>query len=61
MIWWHEVLEIRYTIADVTPTSSTHKDVKQQSRILIRIDPDDPNGRAFEFVTMFVLLLCFHN
>jgi hypothetical protein len=60
MIWWHKILEIHFTMADVTPTSSTYKDVKQQPRILKRIDPDDPNNKAFELVTMFVLLLCCH-
>ncbi len=61
MIWWHKALEIRNTTADLTPTPTTPKDVKQQSRILKRINPDDPNDRAFELVTMFVLLLCCHN
>jgi hypothetical protein len=61
MIWWHKVLEIRYTMANLTPTPSTPKDVKQRSRILKRIDLDDPNNRAFELVTMFVFLLCCHN
>ena len=42
MIWWHKVLEIRYTMADLTPTPSTSKDTKQQSHVLKRIDPDDP-------------------
>ena len=61
MIWWHKVLEIRYTMADLSPTPPTPKDVKQQSRVLKRINPDDPNDRAFELVTMFVFLLCCHN
>jgi hypothetical protein len=61
MIWWHKVLEIRYTMADLSPTPSTPKDVKQQSRVLKRINPDNPNNRAFELVTMFVFLLCCHN
>ena len=62
MIWWHKVLEIRYTMADLTPTPSTPKDVKQQSRVLERINPDNPNNMAFELVTiMFVFLLCCHN
>jgi len=61
MIWWHKALEIRYTMADLTPTPSMPKDVKQQSRVLNRINPDDPIDRAFELVTMFVLLLCCHN
>jgi hypothetical protein len=61
MIWWHKVLEIRYTMADLSPTPSTPKDVKQQSRILKRINPDNPNNKAFELVTMFVFLLCCHN
>ena len=54
MIWWHKVLEICYTMADLTPTSSTPKDVKHQSRVLKWIDPDDPNDRAFELMTIFV-------
>ena len=53
MIFWH--------MADLTPTPSTPKGVKQQSHILKTINPEDPNDRAFELVTMFVLLLCFHN
>ena len=61
MIWWHKVLEIRYTMADLTPTSSTPKDIKQRYRILKRIDPDDPNDRPFKLVTMFVFLMCSHN
>ncbi len=56
MIWWHKVLEISYTMAHLTPTPSTPKDAKQQSRVLKRIDPDDPNNRAFELVTC----LCFY-
>jgi hypothetical protein len=61
MIWWHKVLEIRYTMADLTPTPSTPKDAKQRSRVLKKIDPDNPNDREFELVTMFVFLLCCHN
>ena len=61
MIWWQKVLEIRCTMADLTHTPSTPNDFKQRFRVLKRIDPDDPNERAFEWVTMFVFLLCCHN
>ena len=54
MIWLHKVLEIRYTMSNITPTSSTPKNVKQQSRALRGLDPDNPNDKAFELVTMFV-------
>ena len=47
--------------SDCHRVPSTPKDVKQQSRVLKRINPDNPNERAFELVTMFVLLLCCHN
>ena len=61
MIWWHKVLDILYTMADLTPTPSTPKDVKQRSRVLKRIDTNNPKDRVFELVTMFVILLCCHN
>jgi hypothetical protein len=48
-------------MADITPTSSTPKDIKQRMGAVKGINPDDPNDAAFELVTMFVLFLCCHN
>jgi hypothetical protein len=41
-------------MADITPTSSTPKDMKQRMGAVKGINPDDPNDAAFELVTMFV-------
>ncbi len=48
-------------MADITPTSSTSKDMKQHMGAIKGVDPDDPNDVAFELVTMFVFFLCCHN
>jgi hypothetical protein len=61
IVWWLKVLGIHYTMADITPTSSTPKDVKQRPRALKGIDPNNQNDNAFELVTMFVSFLCCHN
>jgi hypothetical protein len=55
MIWWCKVLQNRYTMADITPTSSTPTDPKKQSRALKGINHKNPNDEAFELVIMFVL------
>ena len=58
IIWPLKVLEIHYTMADITPTSSTPKDmVKQHAGAVKGINPDNPNDTAFELVTLFVLFL----
>ena len=41
-------------MVDITPTSSTPKDMKQRMGAVKGINPDDPNDAAFELVTMFV-------
>jgi hypothetical protein len=41
-------------MADITPTSSTPKDMKQRMGAVKGINPGDPNDAAFELVTMFV-------
>ena len=61
MIWWHKVLPNCYTMANITPTSSTPKDPMQRSCALKEIYCDNPNNAAFELVTMFVCFLCCHN
>ena len=48
-------------MADITPTSSTPKDMKQRMGAVKGINPDDLNDTAFELVTMFVSFLCCHN
>jgi len=50
MTWWHKNLQTRYTMADITPTSSTPKDPKKQSRALRGIN------EVFKLVIMLVLL-----
>ena len=61
MIWWHKVLQNRYTVDNITPISSTPKDLMQQSCDLKEIDRDDLKDTAFKLVTMFVYFLCRHN
>jgi len=56
VIWWHQVLDIRHTMADITIATLTPKDPMQRFRSLKGIDPDDPNDVAINLVTMFVLL-----
>jgi hypothetical protein len=41
-------------MANITPTSSTSKDMKQHMGAIKGVDHDDPNDAAFELVTMFV-------
>jgi hypothetical protein len=48
-------------MADITPTSSTPKDMKQRMGAVKGINPDNPNDAAFELVIMFVFFLCCHN
>jgi hypothetical protein len=48
-------------MADITPTSSTPKDMKQRMGAVKGINPDNPNDVAFKLVTMFVFFLCCHN
>ena len=48
-------------MADITPTSSTPKDMKQRMGAVKGINPNNPNDAAFKLVIMFVLFLCCHN
>jgi hypothetical protein len=61
MIWRQKYLHNCYTMADITPTTSTPKDPKQRSHTLKGIDRDNLNDAAFESVTMFVFSLCCKN
>jgi hypothetical protein len=53
IIWWLKVLKICYTMADITPTSSTLKDLKLRTGAIKGINPANPNDVAFELVTHF--------
>jgi hypothetical protein len=44
-------------MTDITPTSSTPKDIKQCAGAVKGVNPDDPNDAAFELVTHFVSFL----
>ncbi len=42
----------RYTMANITPTNGTPKDVNNQLRGAAGLNPDDPNDMAFKLVTI---------
>jgi hypothetical protein len=51
-LWWHEVLQNRYTMSNITPPNGTPKDVNNGLRGATGLDPDNPNDMVFKLVTI---------